>query len=1134
MKKSTWAVTILLFFICFVKISFPYSQRRALDDAQTPKSEVQILVNRFPAQNTETRQNLASKLIGMGQVGILEICRLLVPPGTGDDTNARYALSAMATYVSQNGGEKARELYAKALIKGLDKQQDKEAQAFLIRQLQRTGKTESIKPLKRYLEDKKLCEPATQALLAIGTPEAEKVLLKALEKARGANRVTLIKALGELRSHKATKKILPFVTDKNDELRQVARFALANIGDPQAEKAVGTVSLEAPSFERTRAPSVYLLYAQRLSETGHRKQSVSICRNLIAKYTAPQESHIPCTALSILVDALGENAFEDLLQVMNSPNQELRARALELADRIPGDEATARWIELIADVPPEVQAQIIEMLGRRGDVSALPVLREKLRSHIKVIKLASIPAVAILGGEEVFSDILSMLRTDQEDEIALLKQALLGFPSPLLVPESVKALEKMPDPSQVALMEILSDRRAKEHVDIFFTKAESEKEDIRRAALAGLANLSAPRDMPRLIAMLVEADTNRDVRLIQSAIVSSANQIEDMERRADLLVQAMQNTDEEKLPDLLRPLSKIAGQNALQSVIAKTKSENLQVQTVAISVLSDWPDFEAAEELSRIWRNTGSQKFLLVAVRGYARLVHESGMTPEEKLERYKEVLGDVSYPAAKAIILGRMGAIPSLETIRIAQSFLEHPELRTQAAAVVARMSLSGLELGKEFSQPQLLSLFQKVARNVQNDRMRQDADNRIGSLLKEGGFVPLFNGRDLSGWKGLVGDPVKRAKMAPGALAKAQTLADESMQVHWKVQDGILVFDGRGESLCTAKDYEDFEMFVDWKIEEGGDSGIYLRGSPQVQIWGPDQSPDGSGGLYNNQKNPRKPLVQADNPVGEWNTFHIKMIGDRVTVYLNGVLVVDDVVMENYWERDKPIYPSGQIELQAHNTPLYFRNIYIREISRDDKGSEWAEKKLEDGFVSLFSGEDLTGWVGDKKGYGVEDGKIVVFPARGGGNLYTEKEYSDFLLRFEFKLTPGANNGLGIRAPLEGDAAYAGMELQILDNSAEKYKDLKPYQFHGSIYGVVPAKKGHMKPVGEWNEQEVIADGRRITVKLNGVVIVDADINEASMPNTMDGRDHPGLKREKGHIGFLGHGSRVEFRNIRIKELR
>jgi hypothetical protein len=497
-------------------------------------------------------------------------------------------------------------------------------------------------------------------------------------------------------------------------------------------------------------------------------------------------------------------------------------------------------------------------------------------------------------------------------------------------------------------------------------------------------------------------------------------------------------------------------------------------------------------------------------------------------------VLGRVSYPAAKAIVLDRLGAIPFLEAFRIAVSFLEHPELRSQAAAAVARTGFSGIKIEEQYSKPQLLTLFQKVARNVDSDRVRLSVDSKIESLMSEQRFVSLFNGRDLTGWKGLVGDPVKRAKMTAEELRKSQALADESMHVHWKAQEGILAFDGRGESLCTGKDYQDFELYVDWKIEEGGDSGIYLRGSPQVQIWGPDQSLDGSGGLYNNQKNPRKPLVRTDNPVGEWNTFHIIMIGERVTVYLNGVLVTDDVVMENYWERDKPIYSSGQIELQAHNTPLYFRNIYIREIHRENGGSRGAEKVVGDGFVPLFNGKNLSGWIGDKKGYAAEDGKIVIHPEHGSGNLYSEKQYNDFVLRFDFKLTPGANNGLGIRAPLEGDAAYLGMELQILDNSAEKYKDLKPYQYHGSIYGVVPAKRGHLKPVGEWNEQEVIADGKHITVKLNGVVIVDADIDEASVPQTMDGRDHPGLKRKTGHIGFLGHGSRVEFRNIRIKELR
>jgi hypothetical protein len=189
------------------------------------------------------------------------------------------------------------------------------------------------------------------------------------------------------------------------------------------------------------------------------------------------------------------------------------------------------------------------------------------------------------------------------------------------------------------------------------------------------------------------------------------------------------------------------------------------------------------------------------------------------------------------------------------------------------------------------------------------------------------------------------------------------------------------------------------------------------------------------------------------------------------------------------------------------------------------------EEGFVSLFNGEDLSGWEGDTAGYVAENDEMVCKP---GGNVYTAKDYGDFVLRFEFKLTPGGNNGLGIRmAPGKGDAAYQAMELQILDDTAEKYKNLEPYQYHGSIYGIVPAKRGHLRPVGEWNEQEVIARGHRIKVVLNGETIVDADIKAASEGGTMDEKEHPGLLRPSGRIGFLGHGDVIYFRNIRVKAL-
>ncbi|MDQ1090398.1 family 16 glycoside hydrolase [Siphonobacter sp. SORGH_AS_1065] len=196
--------------------------------------------------------------------------------------------------------------------------------------------------------------------------------------------------------------------------------------------------------------------------------------------------------------------------------------------------------------------------------------------------------------------------------------------------------------------------------------------------------------------------------------------------------------------------------------------------------------------------------------------------------------------------------------------------------------------------------------------------------------------------------------------------------------------------------------------------------------------------------------------------------------------------------------------------------------------------EEEKKEGFKTLFDGSNLEQWTGNKQDYIIEEGNLVIRPSgKGQGNLYTKDEYADFVFRFDFQLTPGANNGLGVRAPLEGDAAYTGMELQILDNDAFEYKNLQPYQYHGSVYGIIPAKREAMKPVGEWNSEEVTLKGTRVKVVLNGVTILDGDTVEATKEGTPDHKEHPGLKRTSGHIGFLGHGSVVKFRNMRVKEL-
>ena len=491
-----------------------------------------------------------------------------------------------------------------------------------------------------------------------------------------------------------------------------------------------------------------------------------------------------------------------------------------------------------------------------------------------------------------------------------------------------------------------------------------------------------------------------------------------------------------------------------------------------------------------------------------------------------------------KENIIWQASNISGIGSFMFVSKFLEDKGLRNMVANVLVKQALNDASIrGSEVRS--ILEKSLPLLQGEDSSFLVPALKAHLKKMPYDYGFVSLFNGKDLTGWKGLVGNPIMRAKMSDTALQTAQAKADLKMKEDWVVKDGLLNYTGnlRGENLATVKQYGDIEMFIDWRIQEKGDAGIYLRGTPQVQIWDTSRrevgAQVGSGGLYNNQKNVSKPLVVADNKVGEWNTFHIIMKADKVTVYLNGILVTDHIALENFWNRTLPLFVKEQIELQAHGTFVSYRNIYLRELPSSEPVSLNAQEATE-GFSLLFDGTHINMWTGNKVGYVIKEGALVVNPENGsGGDLFTKNEYGDFIYRFDFQLTPGANNGIGIHAPLQGDAAYLGMEVQVLDSEDPIYANLQPYQYHGSVYGVMPAKRGFLRPIGEWNNEEIMVKGTKIKVTLNGTVILDGDYMAASKNGTIDHNQHPGLLNKTGHIGFLGHGDILRFKNMRIKRL-
>jgi len=405
--------------------------------------------------------------------------------------------------------------------------------------------------------------------------------------------------------------------------------------------------------------------------------------------------------------------------------------------------------------------------------------------------------------------------------------------------------------------------------------------------------------------------------------------------------------------------------------------------------------------------------------------------------------------------------------------------------------------------------------------------------------GFKAIFDGKDLEGWFAYNADPRKYFNMSEDEKAKFREKSLQEARKHWTAENNELVNDGHGDYLTTAKDYGDIELLIDYKTVPLADSGIYLRGNPQVQIWdhtNPKEQGNGagkgSGGLWNNSAGApgKDPLVLADKPFGEWNHFRIIQIGSRTTVWLNDQLVVDNAVMENYWDRKNPLWKKGPIQLQTHGGEIRWRNIYLREIPSTE-ANEYLMKHGKEGFQSFFDGKDFDGWGGPVDNYEIKDGAIVCKPHKGG-TIYNKSDLSDFVARVEFKLPPGGNNGLAIRYPGEGDTAYEGMcELQVLDDTADQYKKLDPRQACGSAYGMVPSHQGFLRPVGEWNYEEVIVKGPTIKVELNGTPILNADLSKVT--EYMANHPHPGKERTHGYFGFAGHNDPVAFREIYIKKL-
>lgn len=1152
--------------------------------AQSPANRsvhtiVADVLAQMPADKQASYNKLIKDLGTTGEEGVLAMVSQMNAPGKGSNAQIEYALSGLSHYATGADQASLRGILEKAYGKALEQTSEREIKAFIIRQLAVCGTDASVEKLNSFLNTEELSGPASRALASIGTESAGKALMASLMRKMGTSKTQkdVILALVDMPVNGAEEIVKGYLNSEDPDMRKVALYTLSKIGTNASLSDLAAAAEKVGyKMEKTGANDANILLIKRIFVQGDITKATKAANDLLKKSTKagqtgtriaalqllmlPYQPAVPGThlaAMQTMVSAEDNRkaACKLLTVALKDPCKEYRNAALDAVSSVADKELYTELFKAAGKMKTPEQVDVISWIGREAQcppkreiINSVEVSIEKtgIQSLIDLLNKSSDPdvkratakALVNLGNTQAVAPLANLLTSSDQAVVALGKESLATFKGDV-TPSIAKIIPVAGEQGKIAALELLAMRRATNLLNVVLDLTKSDSKTVKDAAYIALKDVVGEKAITNLCGMLESAEPSAITPLQQALVASLSSQ--SASQQIETITRRMLQAGENKKHLYYWPLSTTGESKALSMIVEGFEQGKGEAKDAAFAALSNWKGLDVMDNLYTIAKDAASANYAEKALDSYIKLASSPDLTGENRLIYLRNAMEIAKTDTQKNTILARIGRTGTYLGLIYAGEFIDQPALKENAAVAVMTIALGH----REYTGDLVVGLLNKAAAALSNpdaDYQRQSIRLLLEEMPKEKGFVSLFDGKDLTGWKGLVQNPIARAKMTPSQLAKAQEKADEQMRKDWKVENGLLVFDGAGyDNLCSEKQYGDIEMYVDWKLDPAGpeaDAGIYLRGTPQVQMWDTARvkvgAQVGSGGLYNNQIYEKNPIKVADNKLGEWNTMYIKMVGDRVTVKLNGELVTDDVILENFWDRKQPLFPTEQIELQAHGSKVYYRNIYVKELERPEPFQLSAEEKKE-GYKVLFDGTNMYEWTGNLVDYTIEEGCISLTPSRNfGGNLYTKDEYGDFIFRFEFQLTPAANNGLGIRTPVEGDAAYAGMELQILDNEHPVYSQLEKYQYHGSVYGIIPAKRGFLKPTGEWNYQEVVAKGNHIKVTLNGTVILDGDLKEATENGTPDKKEHPGLFNKKGHIGFLGHGSPVKFRNIRIKELK
>lgn len=1077
-------------------------------------------LNQLPAQNPKAFDNVMQELAATGAEGIRMMAGMLVPASEGKNAAVEYAINGVVSYVTAAGREELAREVRTGLAEAVEASTDKPNQAFLLSQLQLCATAATAPVFVKYAADEYLADYAVRGL--ISTPGTDGEILSLILRSP-APKALLAYAAAEKHLTAAEPALLKWAADPtaDEATKEAVCNALAKCG---SEASLPTLAAAAKAanyaFENSQAAGAYIELLTRLAAAGNSKALAAA--KALQKAGMPQNVRI--AGLGIVLRSDAKKQTSEVLAALKDADRAYRCAALDFATEFADDAlyaAIARKLPSLKD--NAAKTDVISWFGSRHAASQAGTVIAAIASPDTELSLAAIRTAGRIGGQEALEALIAQLDGPHAREASAALAAFNGKPNAAFV----AALDGTPA-TQANALKLVAQRRITGAADKVFALLESPDAAVRAAAYDALAGVTAPKDFGRLCDLLDKAQ-EADVKALQAGLKNALAKETPSAQYEKTMARMSAAPAKARYYPLL---AQAANKEAIGALLAAADREAafaalLTVQNPAmVGVLYDLAGQNPA------WTDA--------ALARYTDFVAASPDTAVRKYQLYRRALE--LNPSAKVQnkLLKALAKAPEFPALIFAAKYMNNPATAEMAALVVKTAAAKNPDMGGE-----TVSAALKKAQEVYTGLAKSDADagyavDEIKGLLAKlpaEGFAPASLAP--GDWKAVAGNPDVLKAMKAKALAKAQQEADAAASKAWSAADGVLTGTAGAATVGSAKNYENFSLIVDWKTD--GEAGLGIRSIPQIALGGRN-----AGALTGNMLHENTSPTEAANKPGEWNTMEVRVVNDRVTVILNGVTTCRNVILENTCNREIPAYTEGQILLIGGTAPVSFREMYIRELPPTPR-YELSPEETAEGFEVLFDGTSMHKWTGNTTNYVPLDGTIYVTAQYGGsGNLYTKKEYSDFILRFEFQyLQEGVNNGIGIRTPMGVDAAYHGMEIQILDHDAPIYKNLREYQQHGSVYGIIPARRVKFPPLGTWNVEEIRAVGDRITVTVNGEVILDGDIREACQghnvapdgakenPYTVDHRNHPGLFNPTGHIGLLGHGPGLKFRSIRIKEL-